>query len=267
MTPLTERDLSEVLERTVPERAPGPQLAGRARLQAQTLRRRRRMVIAAAVVGVLAIGAPVTVTAMFDGWGNEPSGIPATATGDVDRCADDACDPTTVVAAIRRPLRLGVVPNGEACPVSPARQFPAGAGFSDPFSAVGSGPLYLAGSDDDPATVTMSASRGRWLEQKVIWVVDDSYSGALLLRGRRLDGAGELRFTHYLGAVGYAGGAGDGKRHPELAYVRSGLNAEADSALTSYPSGIHVTSPGCYGIQVDGVGFSDTLIFRATVPG
>jgi hypothetical protein len=164
------------------------------------------------------------------------------------------------VAAIRRPLQLPTVPSGADCPVSPSRRFPAGAGFSEPFRAIGPGPLYVAAEAPD---LTLSADGGSWLEQKVIWVVDKSYAGALLLRGGRIDGDGELRFTHYLGAVGYVGDAGDGKRHPELAYLRSGLTAEADSSFSSYPSGIYVTSPGCYAIQVDGVGFSRTLVFRA----
>lgn len=266
MTQLSERELAEVLERTIPDREISLQLAGRARTEAARLRSRRRVAIASvAAAAVLVLAVPVTVS-VLDEPGSDPAGEPTGGpTGDAVPCADDECGPATVVSAIRRPLRLPAVAAGEACPVSPVRRLPAGAGFSDPFLAVGSGPLHLAGADRE-ATVTMSASQGAWLDQKVIWVVDASYAGPLVLRGGRIDGDGLLRFDHYLGAVGYTGGAGDGKRHAELAYVRDGLNADGDSTASSYPSGIHVSSPGCYAIQVDGAGFSQTLMFQAAAP-
>jgi len=265
MTQLSEQDLAEVLGRTVPDREVSPQLAGRARIQAAALRRRRRMAIAslAAVTALVVVGSfAVSVLGESDGApAKEPTEEP---TGDAVPCADDECGPATVVSAIRQPLHLPAVPAGGACPVGAVRRLPAGAGFSDPFLAVGSGPLHMWGADRQ-ATVTMSASEGPWLDQKVIWIIDESYSGPLLLRGGRIDGDGLLRFPRYLGAVGYTGGAGDGKRHPELAYLRDGLNADGDPTSSSYPSGIHVSSPGCYAIQVDGNGFSQTLVFEAAV--
>ena len=263
MTQLSKHDLAEVLERTIPDREVTPQLAGRARAQAEMLRRRRRRaIVSVAAAAVLVLAVPVTVS-VLDEPGGDPAGEPtAGPTDDAVPCADDECGPATVISAIRRPLRLPTAAAGEACPVSPTRRLPGGT-----FVAVGSGPVQLVGADrQQPATVTMSASEGTWLDQKVYWAVDTGYSGPLLLRGGRIDGDGLLRFDRYLGAVGYTGGAGDGLRHPELAYVRDGLNADGDSTSSSYPSGIHVSSPGCYAIQVDGAGFSQTLVFRAAPP-
>lgn len=265
MTQLSEQDLAEVLGRTVPDREVSPRLAGRARIQAAALRRRRRLaVVSLAAVTALVVGVPAAVSVLGESDGVPAEGPTGEPTGDAVPCADDECGPATVVTAVRRPLRQPTVPDGESCPVSPVRRLPAGV-FSDPYLALGSGPLHMSGADRQ-ATVRMSASEGTWLDQKVIWIIDASYSGPLLLRGGRIDGNGLLRFPHYLGAVGYTGGSGDGKRHPELAYVRDGLNADGDPTSSSYPSGIHVSSPGCYAIQVDGDGFSRTLVFQAAAP-
>ena len=291
LDPLSEQDLRRALEQAVPEPTPRAGLSDQARGRAGRIRTRRRATVAAlaasVVVAVVAIGLPVLTR------GDAPvPGSPAASGGpsvgpsqpsagrsrgqsarqsarqpqtSARQCAENPCTPAEVVAAIRKPLDLPALGPGESCPVSPARRFAAAAGFTGAFDAVGRGPLYFAAGSAD---VQMSSSQRwrRWLEQKVIWVVDRSYVGGLLLRGRRIDGPGELRFLHYLGAVGYTGGAGDGRRHRELAYVRGGLSSAAAEETSSYPSGIFVDAPGCYAVQVDGVGFSETLVFRAVAP-
>jgi hypothetical protein len=273
---------------TQPGSQPGSQpalaagLAERARARAGRIRSRRRatgsVLAAAAVVAAVVVGLP----ALTDGDGSIPGGPAAPQptmeptmqpttqpTTPADACADNPCTAAEVVAGIRKPLDLPSVGPGEACPVSPTRRFAPGAGFTGPIEAVGAGPVYVAAGSSairmSPGQDGSAAGSG-WLEQKVIWVVDRSYVGGLLLRGGRIDGPGEIRFLHYLGAVGYTDGAGDGKRHPELAYVRGGLSAAGSDTLSSYPSGIFVDEPGCYAVQVDGVGFSETLVFRALAP-
>lgn len=272
MTPLTEHDVATALRRSVPDHDPAPDTAALARARAARLRSRRRGGLAAAVAVVtLVVAVPALPGDLLGGPGRDGPGRDGDTTGDTtgnpaaspQACADNPCEPATVLAAIRKPLQLPTVGPGEDCPVSTGRRFPAGAGFSHAFDAVGASPLYAAIDSPD---ITMSAGKDRWLEQKVIWVVDQSYVGALLLRGSRIDGDGELRFTHYLGALGYTGGAGDDLRHRQLAYIRGGLSDAPDEAFSSYPSGIYLTSPGCYAIQVDGVGFSETLVFRALAP-
>jgi hypothetical protein len=114
----------------------------------------------------------------------------------------------------------------------------------------------------------------QWLAQKVIWVFDKSYSGPVLLRGDRIDGRGALGFVHYIGAAGYSGsGAGDDEVHHRVLYLRDGVpyvrdrsDSSDDGLLSSYPGGIYAKGPGCYAVQADGVGFSETLVFRATAP-
>jgi len=117
----------------------------------------------------------------------------------------------------------------------------------------------LTGAPD----VRVRAGQGGWFEEKVIWVVSGDYPGPLLLRGARIEGAGPLRFAHYLGAAGPPGYGHGSHGFRRLLYVRDGLHAAAQHVTESIPSDIYVRAPGCYAIQADGEGFSETLVFRA----
>jgi hypothetical protein len=112
----------------------------------------------------------------------------------------------------------------------------------------------------------MSASEGPWLDQKVIWVIDESYSGPLLLRVGASTATGCCASRAISVPSATPAAPATGKRHPELAYIRDGLNADGDPTSSSYPSGIHVSSPGCYAIQVDGNGFSRDAGLRGSRP-
>ena len=250
MTIDTER-LSEVLHRAAPVQAPGPELFGlaaRARDRAAEIRTRRRLTIAGVAAAVaLAVAVPVFVGA---GRGSPPVGPAPTGPS-----SHGSTKLSAIAAAVRKPLTLPRLGPGEACPVGTATRFPAGAGFSSSFQAFGPGPFYLTGS----GSVQVRPPVHGWREQKVIWVVARSYNGPLLLRGGRVDGAGRLQFLNYLGAAGHG-------RTGSVLYVRAGLDAPSPDpgAIQSYPSEVFVTSPGCYAIQADGVGFSERLYFEAT---
>lgn len=272
MTKLTEQQLSTVLKASVPEPANRFELGRDARRLAQRLRRRRRVTTSTVVV-LAAVGVAIPVADLSNQNGTETtrlgqaahpsdsSSTPATRIG----CGNN-CDPTTVLAALERPLELPILAPGEACPVSPKQHFAGGAGFSGRFTARGTGPLFMVPVSEQTSPLTLHSDSGGWASSKVIFVFGEDYGGPLLVRGDRIDGLGELGFAHYLGAVGYPGsGAGDGRAHPTLLYVRGGLDAPSSRALASQPSGIYAKSSGCYAIQVDGQGFSETLVFRVTV--
>lgn len=269
MTQLNDDELAAVLKESVPEPPDDfGQRAERARDEARRIRVRRRAAVVASAVLVAALaGVPAVLS--YDGRPGPltgPAGSPgAAAPASPTTCVGSECDTTAILAAVRKPLALPTLAAGEPCPVSPARRFPPGAGFSYRFSAVGPGPLYLTGpaSGEVDLSVGVQDGSGPWREQKVIWAIDGSYAGPLLLRGARIDAPGELRFDRYIGAAGYGGGAGDSQPHASLLYPRNGLGQGAASGVQSYPSGIFVERPGCYAIQVDGEGFSETLVFSA----
>lgn len=91
-----------------------------------------------------------------------------------------------------------------------------------------------------------------WYGQKTPWVISREYSGALLVRGARIDRRGQVRF-----ALGY----GD---HLRELYWEAG----ADQSLTPDPdyrflaSATLVRTRGCYAFQVDGESFSRVIVVR-----
>ncbi|MGH3445474.1 MAG: hypothetical protein ACRDPB_08870 [Nocardioidaceae bacterium] len=264
---LSEQKLADALQQATPDPGTDPALADQVRARARTMRKRRRATVAGVVVAVaVAVGVPTWLTVPGRGPQVAVPAASASPSGHWVACAplsaEHPCKPAALAAAVRKPLNLPTLAPGESCPVSPTRTFPhGGAGFSGSFQALGPGPFYMAGPGSTP--LQLRRDRSGWDEQKVIWVVDKSYGGPLLLRGGRIDQPGRLGFAHYIGAAHYAGGSGDDKAHPALLYERSGYGA---GTLDSFPSGVYIPPsglPGCYAIQVDGVGFSETLVFRA----
>ena len=100
-----------------------------------------------------------------------------------------------------------------------------------------------------------------WHWNKVVWARDWQYTGPIVIRGRRMDGPATLRFQRMA----------DGRPGPDLAH--SSLHVPAyttgnrpDTRGTGSWEEIFtwvvVRSPGCYGVQVDGVDFSNVIVFR-----
>jgi hypothetical protein len=89
---------------------------------------------------------------------------------------------------------------------------------------------------------------------KVLFTAAPEYKAPALIRGRRLDGPEVIRFTSNGSAVG------EELRFP----TNTGVTSE-HSALgwRDLPSDVFVTTPGCYAYQVDGVGFTTTIVFEA----
>ncbi|MGI8427756.1 MAG: hypothetical protein ACR2OB_00255 [Solirubrobacteraceae bacterium] len=93
-----------------------------------------------------------------------------------------------------------------------------------------------------------------WQGARVTWTANSSYQGPVLIRGRQLDAAGG-------GAVGFGEG--------HVPYDELQLNAPGQGAATPRGTGrewltlTRVRSPGCYFYQVDGMGFTETILFRA----
>jgi hypothetical protein len=144
-------------------------------------------------------------------------------------------------SALHRPLHLPHLASGAACPVAhpdPAVDFSRfgvarGLGRGPAYPILPSGVLALV-----PAT-----DGGRWAGQKVLWFVHPHYHGRVLVRGRRLDGPGLVRFDR--GVV----------PAPEL---------RVPAGTTEQPSFTRLRATGCYAYQIDGNGFSRVIVFRAT---
>lgn len=154
---------------------------------------------------------------------------------------------------LRRPLQIPSIDAGSVCPATAANGTLGEHGNLDaPTSpAFGPGPAYpaLAG-EEGHAVLTYLAGWGYegWDGTKLLWTVP-GYAGPYVVRGRQVDGPGALRFDQ--------GPNWSNKLHEELRLV---------GPLTLLnPAATFLTSPGCYGYQVDGRGFSYVIVFEARV--
>jgi hypothetical protein len=106
--------------------------------------------------------------------------------------------------------------------------------------------MTAAGRLDDQGG---SAASG-WRYYKILWVAPPSVNGAILIRGRRIDGPGELRF--------------EGTENPVKELALTAPAGETPSRWSNWPSYTRLRAPGCYAYQIDGKDFSTTIVFQAT---
>ena len=151
---------------------------------------------------------------------------------------------------LRRPLRVPTLAAGTACPASPSR--PNGDATRFPFYFFGPGPAYpTLGASSGRASIglTWSATDAPyfgWAGTKVLWAVP-RYAGAVLIRGRQLDGPNEVGFD--------LGPQWTRRVHPEIRLV----GPEHDL----HPAATFVRAPGCYAYQVDTFRSSYLIVFQA----
>jgi hypothetical protein len=105
---------------------------------------------------------------------------------------------------------------------------------------------------------SLSAQRfigSHWLAARVTWRAAPGYRGPILIRGRRLGGAGA--------PVGFGEGR---KPYDELQLMSSGRGAPSLSAGAgrAWLALTRVRRPGCYAYQVDGTSFSKVIVFRVS---
>ena len=131
---------------------------------------------------------------------------------------------------LERPLRLPRLRHGARCPTSRVSRAAPAVG-----ATLGRGPAY---------PVLVGAHAGA---NKTLWAVAPRYRGALLIRGRSLDGRGVLRFW---------------PGHTRRMWWR-GLWQEERPRWRYGPSTTLMPGPGCYAFQVDGTSVSERIFFVA----
>jgi hypothetical protein len=96
-----------------------------------------------------------------------------------------------------------------------------------------------------------------WGGSKVLWVSSADYHRPALIRGHQIDGPSELRFDR-------------GSPPPaELQFPLEGSATSPDQepGWREVPSYTRVRAPGCYAYQVDGLDFTEVIVFRAAADG
>jgi hypothetical protein len=169
----------------------------------------------------------------------------------------NVCQPGTsgtIPARLFPPLRLPRVAAGESCPVTP------GVMSTDPYVGGqqygGAGPVWMIlGDRGDPSrgmSVLGSPGTPGWLAAENVWLVAPGYQGPFTVRGGRLDGRGTVRF---------------GGTPASTAFVEpSAPDPNSTNGWRFPPGTIWVTSAGCYGFQINGTSFSETVVIDMQPP-
>lgn len=178
-----------------------------------------------------------------------PGPAGAGSTSSAQSTPQTSADP---VAALRRPWARPPLAAGQKCPVTTE--------VSRPDPAIGSlwgtGPARPAGFTEGAVLDYMPPGRRAdwqdktWGGQKVLWAIDPAQRGPVLVRGRQLDGAGELAF--------------EDPPIRELVLTDSRQGGLGGGWL-DYPSHTRLRAPGCYAYQIDTADGSWTVVFIARV--
>jgi len=251
MTMYTEHDLRRALSAEAAAAQPRSDSLWD-QLRARRARQRRRQAVAA-TLSVLAVAGAVLGIAVA----GRPARLGPSAQPSYQHlCAHepDVClraEKGSLPAGVSRPLHLPQVAPGARCPVTPGREstsrYVGGLMF-------GTGPVRMIFSDrGDPARGVVdlrTPGPPTLLAATNTLLVSPSYRGPVLLRGRRLDGSGTVSFdgtvTSYVDPPSDANTQSDGTRTP--------------------PASVFVHSGGCYGFQIDGTTFSETVVVNLTAP-
>jgi hypothetical protein len=145
---------------------------------------------------------------------------------------------------LRRPMHTPMIAYGARCPVArPATRVDFAAfGLA---RGIGPGPAYPVGWADGAIRFSWrrtDVDARMWGAAKVLWFVDPSYDGPVLVRGEQIDGPYRVRFER-------------GRIPSAELRLAAGTRAR--------PSLVRIRKPGCYAFQIDGLSFSRSIVFRA----
>lgn len=156
---------------------------------------------------------------------------------------------------VRRPLHIPKLVPGSACPATqPSGTLGERGSDATQAPAFGPGPAYVGlGVETSGAILTFvwpptDAPYLGWYGTKALWTVP-RYTGAVLVRGRQLDGDSGLGFDR--------GPTWSNRVHRGLRLVgpEAGL----------HPAATFIRGPGCFAYQVDVLRGSYLIVFRATL--
>jgi hypothetical protein len=166
----------------------------------------------------------------------------------------------TVPSPLVRSLELPDLTSGSRCPADSGHKYQnkqfGGFALGEPPLQ----PLIAINHPRDRAAVKGGILRFRpspdesgWYEIKTLWFARPSYHGGALIRGRQLNGASPIRFGE----------------SPSLTdpYLSAGPTANGDKGFREWPGATWIRAPGCYAWQIDGLDFSEVIVFKAEFEG
>lgn len=160
-----------------------------------------------------------------------------------------------IPAALRRPVTIpSRLVSGSGCPTTKGTPVdnPIAVGF-----ALGSGPVKAlianAGNTRQGVIDLGLPAIHSWRLIKIEWFVGPSYKGPFSIRAVRLHGRGRVQL----------GGSGGVPSSSVPLVVAAGTLPNSDSGWRAIPTGTWATAGGCYAFVVDGLTFSELIVFKA----
>jgi len=172
--------------------------------------------------------------------------------------ADAKRKPAWTWASLHRPLHVPRLAPGASCPVSATHVVKLGPS-AGPRTLPGPGPAYPVLTTDvsvdfvyppDPRQTDFYGSG--WGGNKVLWWVQNSYKGPVLIRGRQLDGSHAVRFDRGMPP----------QLEIRIGVVHDGYYRTHARGRASYT---RLEAAGCYAYQIDGVDFSRVIVFQGRI--
>jgi hypothetical protein len=150
--------------------------------------------------------------------------------------------PLVIPDAVRRPLQLPAPGSDGSCPVTPVVGPPLTADRPVAAVAVGGGPVY---------PVLFRAGPGGVLDRSAVayWDAPEPLGGVVIVRGHRLGAPrDQIRFIQ-------------DEQPPTVVHVLDPAAAHPDGRRGSWWRATRLRAGiGCYGLQIDGPGFSEVMV-------
>jgi hypothetical protein len=189
----------------------------------------------------------VAIVGLVSGYSSGTATATSTRTPLTDLTAGPTATADVWTMLEQRQMQVPTLAPGSPCPAAHGHAISPSFGLG-----LGDGPAYAVGLGSagrlDYAPPANFGSHV-WGGQKVLWAVDtSSYPGVVLIRGHQVDGPNEVRFER-------------GDVPPTE--LRVTPSPETPDGWTGQPSYTRVRAPGCYAYQVDGLTFSQHILFQA----
>lgn len=189
-------------------------------------------------------------------------------TGDSELAAARAVTPPPTYDRLQsRPLCLPRMPP-DTCRMKPELS-PATANVPGRLgeAALGDGPVYVSFRGIPRHLDALPARKNglapsRWRVGRTVWISAPAYRGAVLVRGARVDGRGRLGFG--VTAVP-AWELVPGGKWEERSMTFRRWQGAAQRGWRFAVARMRVRARGCYAVQIDGLSFSDVIVFSATL--
>ncbi|MGB9185307.1 MAG: hypothetical protein WCB67_14695 [Solirubrobacteraceae bacterium] len=169
-----------------------------------------------------------------------------------------ATSPRLSVSLLARPLHFPALGPRGRCPVS------RGSKMSNSYftgSALGRGQVRVLLADRGDVLrgrVDLGASpTPGWSALQTLWIAMPEYTGRFVVRAARLGVSGPIEVQP--STTGLSPGTG-----PLI--VGGGPTSNSQDGYRTVPGSTWVKAPGCYAWQVDGSGFSETVVVDAMAP-